>query len=120
MSSDLSVSSRGVRADGSCDVIALWWRGLKHSRVVVTGSVKWGYVMSNAMVRVLLLSSPALVSLCCLGGAGSAQTPGTPPAPETPQAQPQPAPSTPGTLPTINVETTKKKPAKKQAARRPP
>jgi len=72
------------------------------------------------MFSVLLLSSSALVSLCWLGRPGSAQTPATPPAAETPQAQPQPAPSTPGTLPTINVETTKKKPAKKQAARRPP
>jgi hypothetical protein len=46
------------------------------------------------------------------------QAPGDQPAP---QAQPQPAPSGPGALPTINVETTKKKPpAKKQAAPRPP
>ncbi|HEY3641893.1 MAG TPA: TonB-dependent receptor [Xanthobacteraceae bacterium] len=76
--------------------------------------------MSSRIVRVLLLGSSALVSLYCLVGIGSAQTPATPPAPETPQAQPQPAPSTPGTLPTITVETTKKKPAKKQAAARPP
>jgi hypothetical protein len=73
--------------------------------------------MSNRMVRVLVLSSSALVSLCCLGGSGSAQTPATPPAPEAPQAQPPSG--TPGALPTINVETTKKKPPKKQAARRP-
>jgi outer membrane receptor protein involved in Fe transport len=65
--------------------------------------------MSSRIGRVLLLGSSALVSLYCLGGIGSAQTP------ETPQAQPQP-----GTLPTINVETTKKKPARKQAERRPP
>ncbi len=76
--------------------------------------------MSSRIGRVLLLGSSALVSLYCLGGIGSAQTPGTPSAPESPQAQPQPVPSTPGTLPTINVETTKKKPAKKQAARQPP
>ena len=69
--------------------------------------------MCSRINRVLLLSSSALVSLYCLGGIGSAQTPGT----ETPQAQP--APSGPGTLPTINVETSKKKPAKKQAERRP-
>jgi outer membrane receptor protein involved in Fe transport len=76
--------------------------------------------MSSRIVRVLLLGSSALVSLYCLVGIGSAQTPATPPAPETPQAQPQPAPSTPGTLPTITVETTKKKPAKPQAEHRPP
>jgi hypothetical protein len=70
-----------------------------------------GVGMSSRMVRVLLLSSSALVSLWWLGGAGSAQTP----APETPQAQPAP-----GALPTINVETTKKKPAQKPVARRPP
>jgi outer membrane receptor protein involved in Fe transport len=74
--------------------------------------------MSNRIGRVLLLSSSALVSLHCLGGIGSAQTPGTPPAPETPQAQP--APGAPAPLPTITVETTKKKPAKKQAEHRPP
>jgi hypothetical protein len=76
--------------------------------------------MSNRTLSMLLLSGSALVSLCWLGGAGFAQTPGTPPGPETPQAQPQGAPSTPGTLPTINVETSKKKPAKKQVARQPP
>lgn len=77
--------------------------------------------MSVRMLRVLLLSSSALMSLCCLVGAGSAQTPAPAPAPETPQAQPQPGPSAPGTLPTINVETSKKKPpAKKQVERRPP
>jgi TonB dependent receptor len=64
-----------------------------------------------------LLSSSAFLSICCLGGLALAQTPGAPPTSETPQAQP--APSGPGTLPTINVETTKKKPAKKQAERRP-
>jgi outer membrane receptor protein involved in Fe transport len=69
--------------------------------------------MSSRIGRVVLLGSSALVSLYCLGGTGSAQTPGTPPAPD--QAQPAP-----GTLPTINVETTKKKPAKKQVERRPP
>jgi outer membrane receptor protein involved in Fe transport len=74
--------------------------------------------MSNR-IRVLVLSSSAFVSLCCLEGPGSAQTPATPSAPETPQAQPQPAPNTPGTLPTINVETTKKKPAQKPVAHRP-
>jgi outer membrane receptor protein involved in Fe transport len=72
------------------------------------------------MLSMLLLSSSALVSLCWLGAAGSAQTPATQPAPETPQAQPQSAPSTPGTLPTITVETTKRKPAKQQAEHRPP
>jgi outer membrane receptor protein involved in Fe transport len=76
--------------------------------------------MSNRVGRLLLLGSSALVSLSCLGGIGSAQTPATPPAPEPAQAQPQGAPSTPGTLPTITVETTKKKPAKKQAQRQPP
>ena len=76
---------------------------------------EWGIIMSSRIGRLLLRSSSALISLCYLGGISSAQTPG----PETPQAQP--APSTPGTLPTITVETTKKKPAKKQqAARRPP
>ena len=74
--------------------------------------------MSNRVIRVLVLGSSALVSVYCLVGIGSAQTPATPPAPETPQAQP--AARTPGALPTINVETTKKQPAKKQAARRPP
>ena len=67
-----------------------------------------GVCMSSRINRVLLFSSSALVSLYCLGGIGSAQTPGT----ESPQAQP-------GTLPTINVETSKKKPAKKQAEHRP-
>jgi outer membrane receptor protein involved in Fe transport len=76
--------------------------------------------MSTRMARVLLLSSSALVSLYWLGGMGSAQTPAPAPAAETPQAQPQPAPSAPGTLPTINVETSKKKPPPKQAQRRPP
>jgi outer membrane receptor protein involved in Fe transport len=79
--------------------------------------------MGNRMVRMLVLSSSALVSLCCVG-AGLAQAPETPPAPQTPEApQAQPAPSPPGALPTIHVETTKKKPAtpaKKQVARRPP
>jgi outer membrane receptor protein involved in Fe transport len=68
-----------------------------------------GIAMYSRIGRALFLGSSALVSLYCLGGTGSAQTP------ETPQAQPQP-----GALPTINVETTKKKPAKKQAERRPP
>ena len=75
--------------------------------------------MSNRMVRVVLLSSSALVSFCCLGGMAVAQAPGTQPStasPPTPPAQPQAAP---GTLPTITVETTRKKPAKKQAERRP-
>ncbi len=75
--------------------------------------------MSNRIVRVVLLSSSALVSFCGLGGVAAAQTPATPPAaatPPTPPAQPQTAPPA---LPTINVETTKKKPAK-QVARRPP
>ena len=73
--------------------------------------------MSTCSGRVRLLSSSALVSFCCLGGMAFGQAPGDQPAP---QAQPQPAPTGPGTLPTINVETTKKKPAKKQAERRPP
>src|SRR3981081_1412963 len=61
-----------------------------------------------------VLSSSAFGSLCCgLGGFALAKTPGPPPAPEAPQAQP--AQNGPGTLPTINVETSKKKPAKKQA-----
>ncbi|HEY4406860.1 MAG TPA: TonB-dependent receptor [Xanthobacteraceae bacterium] len=79
--------------------------------------------MSACSVRVRLLGSCALVSLCCLGGLAFGQAPENQPAPEAPpapQAQPQPAASGPGTLPTINVETTKKKPAKKQAERRPP
>jgi outer membrane receptor protein involved in Fe transport len=76
--------------------------------------------MSNRIRRLLLLGSSALVSLYCLGEIGSAQTPATTPAPEAPPAQPQPAPSGPGTLPTITVETTKKKPAKQVARRRPP
>ncbi|HWF94374.1 MAG TPA: TonB-dependent receptor [Xanthobacteraceae bacterium] len=77
--------------------------------------------MSNRIVRVFLLSGSALVSACNLGDKASAQTAGAPPAAESPPAsQAQPAPSGPGTLPTINVETTKKKPAKKQVARRPP
>jgi outer membrane receptor protein involved in Fe transport len=71
--------------------------------------------MSDRMVRVLLLSSSALAALCGLGGVGFAQTPAPAPAPETPQAQPAP-----GALPTINVETSKKKPqAKKQVEHRP-
>jgi outer membrane receptor protein involved in Fe transport len=74
--------------------------------------------MSSRMVRALLLSGSALVSICCIWEAGFAQTPA--PGPGTPQAQPQPEPSTPGTLPTINVETSKKKPAKKQVEHRPP
>jgi hypothetical protein len=74
--------------------------------------------MSSRMVRALLLSGSALVSISCVWEAGFAQTP--PPAAETPQAQPQPAPSTSGTLPTINVETSKKKPPPKQAQHRPP
>jgi outer membrane receptor protein involved in Fe transport len=74
--------------------------------------------MSSRIGHVLFLSSSALVSLYCLGGSGSAQTPGAPPAPETPQVQP--TPGAPAPLPTINVETTRKKPAKKQAERRPP
>ncbi len=76
--------------------------------------------MSNRIVRLVLLSSSALVSFCCLDGIAAAQTPETPPAaasPPAPQAQPQTAP---GTLPTIMVETTRKKPAKKEAERRPP
>jgi TonB dependent receptor len=76
--------------------------------------------MSNRMVRVLVLSTSALVSLGCLGGTGLAQAPEAPRPPESPQAQPAPAPSPSGALPTINVETTKKKPAKKLVARRPP
>jgi hypothetical protein len=77
-----------------------------------------GVGMSSRMVRALLLSGSALVSICCIWEAGFAQTPA--PGPETPQAQPQPASGTPGALPTINVETTKKKPAKKQVEHRPP
>jgi outer membrane receptor protein involved in Fe transport len=73
--------------------------------------------MSTSSGRIRLLGSSALVSFYCLGGMAFGQAPGDQPAP---QAQPQPAPSGPGTLPTINVETTKKKPAKKQAERRPP
>jgi hypothetical protein len=77
--------------------------------------------MSSRIGRLLLLGSSALVSLYCLDGIVFAQAPAATPAPEAPPAQPQiqPAPSGPGTLPTINVETTKKKPAK-QVARRPP
>jgi outer membrane receptor protein involved in Fe transport len=74
--------------------------------------------MSTSSGRMRLLGGSALVSFYCLGGMAFAQGPGDQPAP---QAQPQPASSGPGTLPTINVETTKKKPpAKKQAAPRPP
>ena len=76
--------------------------------------------MSNRIVRVFLLSGSALVSVCNLGDVASAQSAGTPAAESPPTPQAQPAPSGPGTLPTINVETTKKKPAKKQVARRPP
>jgi outer membrane receptor protein involved in Fe transport len=50
----------------------------------------------------------------------SAQTPEPASPTEGPKGQPEPAPSTPGTLPTINVETSKKKPAPKQAQHRPP
>jgi outer membrane receptor protein involved in Fe transport len=52
----------------------------------------------------LVLSSTALVTLCCFSGEGFAQTP---------------APGTAGALPTINVETTRKKPAQKPVAHRP-
>ena len=60
----------------------------------------------------LLLSSTALLSMGYSGGTASAQTPA--PA-EAPQAQPAPS-----TLPTITVETSKKKSAQKQAVRPPP
>jgi outer membrane receptor protein involved in Fe transport len=50
----------------------------------------------------------------------SAQTPEPASPTEGPKGQPEPEPSTPGTLPTINVETSKKKPAPKQAQHRPP
>jgi hypothetical protein len=74
--------------------------------------------MSVAMSRVLLLSSSALLSIGCLGGMALAQTPGSQPGAEAPPApQTQPAP---GTLPTITVETTKKKPAQKPAVRPAP
>jgi outer membrane receptor protein involved in Fe transport len=80
-----------------------------------------GVVMSIRISRALLLSSSALLSLYYIGGFAPAQTPGnqpTPEAPPAPQAQPA-APAAPSTLPTINVETTKKKPAKKQAQHQP-
>jgi outer membrane receptor protein involved in Fe transport len=70
--------------------------------------------MSVVVSRVLLLSSSALLSIGCLGGTAFAQAPAPEEAPP-PQAQPAP-----GTLPTITVETTKKKPAPKQAVRQAP
>src|ERR1700722_10745970 len=75
--------------------------------------------MSNRFVRVFLLSSSALASFCGLGAMAAAQTPGTPPAAAAPPAPPPVQPQTaPPALPTITVETTKKKPAKKQAVAR--
>jgi TonB dependent receptor len=75
--------------------------------------------MTERPHRMLLLSSSALVSLCCLAGFARAQTPENPP-PNQSAPKTQPEPITPGTLPTVTVETTKKKPAKKQEARRLP
>ncbi|HLH93926.1 MAG TPA: TonB-dependent receptor [Xanthobacteraceae bacterium] len=72
--------------------------------------------------RARLLTGSALVSLCGILGSGLAQTPppANPPAQTEEQTTPQ-APSTPGTLPPITVETSKQKPVKKkQVARKPP
>ena len=63
--------------------------------------------MFCGVARVYLMATSAFVSLVRLSDISSAQTP--PPA-ESPQVQP-------GTVPTITVETTRKKPpAKKQVA----
>ncbi|HEY2230912.1 MAG TPA: TonB-dependent receptor [Xanthobacteraceae bacterium] len=79
--------------------------------------------MSIGSGRVRLLSGSALVSLWCVGGVSLvcfggmavAQTPENPPGPQATPAQ-----SAPGTLPPITVETTKKKPAKKETVRQAP
>jgi hypothetical protein len=79
--------------------------------------------MSIGVGRMRFLTSSALVSLGWLTGLALAQSPASPPPQDqsTPaQPTPQAEPSTPGTLPPITVETTKKKPAKKQVAKRPP
>src|SRR5215469_8684015 len=67
--------------------------------------------MFCGVARVYLMATSAFVSLVRLSDISSAQTP--PPA-ESPQVQP-------GTVPTITVETTRKKPpAKKQVAKPAP
>jgi hypothetical protein len=66
---------------------------------------------------VVTLGGSALVSLSGSGGFALAQAPSDQ---SPPQAQPEANPPAPGGLPTITVETTKKKPAPKPAERRPP
>jgi outer membrane receptor protein involved in Fe transport len=73
-----------------------------------------GAAMSLHVARLCALTSVALVSLWWLGDGGMVLA-------QTPESLPPPAaePGAPGTLPTITVETTKKKQAPKPAARRP-
>jgi outer membrane receptor protein involved in Fe transport len=81
-----------------------------------------GGIMSVRLSRLLLLSSTTLLFLCNLAATVSAQAPGQPPGPPIepkPPTQPQANPPPPENVPTITVETTKKKPPPKRQAARP-